>query len=250
MKNSFRRLLYSLADAVGDRCCPLCCEPLAGTASICPSCLTRLDKEAVIPCGDCGQPASSCRCPASGLSPLPTFLDGRSWLAHTWYFHVDSDRLTEALLLSCKRKYSPALSGYIAGVMAEELAAVLPENTRKGWILTYAPRSVKGFTDYGFDQCEEIVRQMGRALHIPVRRMLVRVSGEEQKRMESADHRISNIAGAFAPVRVPAGCRILLFDDIITTGATMREAGRVLADAGAAAVFPVAFAKTVYTRRR
>ena len=138
----------------------------------------------------------------------------------------------------------------IADKMAEELAVVLPQNTRKDWILTYAPRSVKGFTDYGFDQCEEIVRQMGKTLHIPVRQMLVRVSGEEQKRMESADRRIGNIAGAFAPVRVPAGCRVLLFDDIITTGATMREAGRVLAEAGAAAVFPIAFAKTMHTRRK
>lgn len=250
MKNRIQKLLLQAAGALGERCCPLCRTPLSGTAYLCGSCLARLEEEAALPCGECGQPAADCRCPDSSLSPLPAFLAGQNRLFHTWYSHAGEDRLTEALLLSCKRKYSPALSAYIAGVMTDALAAVLPENARRGWILTYAPRSVRGFTDHGFDQCEEIVRRMGKALHIPVRRMLVRVSGGEQKTMKSAAGRTANIAGAFEAVRVPEGCRVLLFDDIITTGATMREAARVLAEAGAAAVFPLSFAKTMHTRRK
>ncbi|MBQ8641382.1 MAG: ComF family protein [Clostridia bacterium] len=251
MKNLLYKLLIQAAGAIGDRCCPLCRSLLTDPeALLCPACYVRLAEEAAIPCGDCGHPASSCTCPDSSLSPLPAFLNGRNWLAHTWYFHAGEDRLTEMLLLSCKKKYSPALSAYIAGIMTDELAAILPEHIRTDWILTYAPRSVSGFTAHGFDQCEEIVRRIGKRLHIPVRKMLVRVGGGEQKTMESADRRMSNIAGAFEAVRVPESCRVLLFDDIITTGATMREAGQVLAEAGAVAVFPVAFAKTMYTRRK
>ena len=251
MTNIFHRLLYALAGAVSDRCCPLCRTVLADPAALlCPACLSRLEEEAAVPCSDCGHPASACTCPDSSLSPLPTFLVGRNWLAHTWYFHAGEDRLTEALLLACKRKYSPALSAYIAGKMTAELDTILSGQVRHDWILTWAPRSLAGFGKQGFDQCEEIVRRMGRSLHIPVRQMLVRVGGAEQKSMESADRRADNIAGAFEAVRVPAGCRVLLFDDIITTGATMREAGRVLAEAGAAAVFPIAFAKTMHTRKK
>lgn len=251
MKNLLHKLLSQAAGALGERYCPLCREPVCDSASaLCVSCLNKLAEEAAQPCRECGHPASACSCPDSSLSPLPAFLAGRNWLAHTWYAHAGEDRLTEALLLSCKRKYSPVLSAYIAGVMTDELAAVLPESTRKDWILTYAPRSVRGFTDHGFDQCGEIVRKMGKTLHIPVRQMLVRVGGGEQKAMESAIRRADNISGAFEAVRVPEGCRVLLFDDIITTGATMREAGRVLAEAGAAAVFPVAFAKTMYIRSK
>lgn len=150
------------------------------------------------------------------------------------------------MLLTCKRQYSPAISDYIARRMADILSPVLPENAGKHWILTYAPRSLQGFTDHGFDQCEEIVRQMGKILHIPVRKLLIRIGGAEQKTMASAGHRAENIAGAFAAVRVPKNCRVLLFDDIITTGSTMREAGQVLAEAGAAAIFPLAFAKTMH----
>lgn len=251
MTNLLYSLLLRAAGIVGDRYCPLCRTILQDkTASLCPACTDRLAKEAALPCQVCGHPASACTCPDSSLSPLPAYLDGRSWLAHTWYYHAGADRLTETLLLSCKRKYSPALSACIAGHMTDALGEILPKKSRGDWILTYAPRSLSGFAAYGFDQCEEIVRLMGKTLGIPVQRMLVRVGGGEQKSMESAERRAYNIAGAFEAVRVPAGCRVLLFDDIITTGATMREAGRVLADAGAAAVFPFAFAKTMHNGKR
>ena len=251
VKKLLKDLLLRTAGAFGEHSCPLCREALSDSGdSLCGTCLARLTEEASLPCAVCGHPTSSCRCPDSSLSPMPAFLAGRNWLAHTWYRHAGEDRLTENLLLSCKRKYSRTLSAYITACMTEELAYILPEDQRSQWILTYAPRSAAGFRKYGFDQCEEIVLQMGKSLHIPVRQMLVRVGGGEQKTMDSARSRKDNISGAFAPVRVPEGCRVLLFDDIITTGATIREAGRVLAEAGAAAVFPLSFAKTMHSHGR
>ncbi len=247
-----RKLLTVLADALGDKSCFLCGAGLSGAylrEGICPGCLQKLAEEAALPCPLCGHPASGCLCGHTNLSPLHIFLDGRTWLAHTWYLPNGADRLTEKLLLTCKKKYSRTLSRHIARVMAEELSRILPPEKRKGWILTYAPRSSVGYARHGFDQCEEIVRIMGSLLEIPVQKLLVRVNGGIQKDMESAARREDNMADAFAALSVPYGCRILLFDDIITTGATMREAGQVLANAGAAAIFPVAYAKTMYTRR-
>ena len=68
--------------------------------------------------------------------------------------------------------------------------------------------------------------------------------------METTGRREANTADAFRAVQVPKGCRVLLFDDIITTGATMRAAGHALADGGARAVFPLAYAKTIHPKWR
>lgn len=253
MNTALQRILEALAGAVGEKRCPLCGIILKNDSlqdGICPACLTKLTEEASLPCPGCGNPVLSCLCGNTGLSPLHIFLGDRTWLAHTWYISDTPDRVTEKLLLTCKKKYSYTLSAHIARVMAADLASLLPGEKRKDWILTYAPRSSGGYARHGFDQCEEIVRQMGRILGIPVQHMLRRTGGEEQKTMADISQREDNIAGAFEAVRVPKGCRILLFDDIITTGATIRAAGHALADAGAGAVFPLAYAKTVHPKWR
>lgn len=67
----------------------------------------------------------------------------------------------------------------------------------------------------------------------------------EQKKMTDAAARADNMADAFTPRRVPEGCRVLLLDDIITTGSTIRAAGNALVQGGATAVFPIAYATTM-----
>ncbi len=186
------------------------------------------------------------------LSPLPAFLsdgtESRTWLVHSWYHPVRGaetiDSATAALLLTLKRQYSPLLSAWIAHQLALSLAPYLLPEKRKDWILTYAPRSSTGYASHGFDQCAEIVGRLGAEMGIPVRKLLIRCGGEEQKHMTDASERSLNVSQAFMAKKVPEGCRVLLFDDIITTGATMREAGQILAYAGASCVFPLAFAKT------
>ncbi len=246
-------LLRLLLSAVGDARCALCHTAAAGADGLCPACIQRLREEEREPCLVCGEAAPLCRCPHMSLSPLPTFLSAgpatRTWLAHMWYHPIHGSESWEhastTLLLTCKKRYSPALSAWIAHAVAADLAPFLPPDSRRDWILTYPPRSEAGYRRSGFDQCEEIVRLLGRELGIPVRRLLSRQGGAEQKSQLDAAARVDNMAGAFVPRRVPKGCRILLFDDIITTGATLQEAGQTLALAGAAGVFPVAFAKTM-----
>ena len=172
-----RQILHTLAGVIGEKRCPLCSAVLLQENlqdGLCPGCLAKLAEEASMPCPGCGNPVSSCLCGNTGLSPLHIFLGERIWLAHTWYCPDTPDRVTETLLLSCKRKYSYTLSCHIAKAMAADLAPLLPVEKRKNWILTYAPRSSGGYTRHGFDQCEEIVRQMGAILGIPVRQMLRR----------------------------------------------------------------------------
>lgn len=247
----FYKFISFLLSGISESYCPVCQIHRTKPLTICDDCQTKLTTEAQIPCPHCHRPASKCLCGRTNLTPMPIFLSGRTWLVHTWYHPVGNRdlaegymRCTEPFVLNCKKRYYPAIFMYAAEQLATDLAPLLPPEKREGWYLTYPPRSDKGFQKYGFDQCEEIVYHLGRKLKIPVRRMLKRIGGSEQKKMIGAEARTENMVDAFIARRVPEGCRVLLFDDIITTGATMREAGHVLVEAGAAAIFPVAYAAT------
>ena len=91
----------------------------------------------------------------------------------------------------------------------------------------------------GTNNPELVAERLGRHLGIPVvQRSLVRCRNTPKQSGLSPNERISNVRGAFA-VRRPnsvTGRRILLVDDVLTTGATCNEATRALLDAGAAEV--------------
>ena len=77
--------------------------------------------------------------------------------------------------------------------------------------------------------------------------LLVRTRATESQKGRSVAQRHRNMVGAFAcphPARV-AGARIVLVDDVMTTGATANAAARVLRDAGAASVDVLVFARVV-----
>ena len=69
---------------------------------------------------------------------------------------------------------------------------------------------------------------------------------EKQSSMGSAEKRRANISGVYRAVdpELIAGKRILLIDDIITTGSTLSECARTLLDAGAKEVLCAAIAQT------
>ncbi len=98
----------------------------------------------------------------------------------------------------------------------------------------------------GFNQAEEIGRELSRTLDFPLYiDVLVRVKNTKPQVELRGAARTENVSGAFA-VQYPEKIRkkkILLLDDVFTTGATMEEAARVLKEAGAKQVFGVVAAR-------
>jgi predicted amidophosphoribosyltransferase len=86
----------------------------------------------------------------------------------------------------------------------------------------------------GFDPAVLLGRELARRLGVPFERGLrMRRSTRPQKSLTAAQRR-ENLRGAFRlRSRGMRGRNILLVDDIATTGATLREASRVLVGAGA-----------------
>lgn len=76
-----------------------------------------------------------------------------------------------------------------------------------------------------------------KALGLPQRELLCKVRKTEKQKTLSAHQRVFNVRGAYAVRGNVSGQRILLIDDVFTTGATLSECARVLKRAGAACVY-------------
>ncbi len=95
----------------------------------------------------------------------------------------------------------------------------------------------------GFNQAELIARGVGQRINTPVLDKLKVVRRTRDQVELSGEARRANVAGAYE-VRGPVAGRIVLVDDVFTTGATSSECARVLRKAGAKEVHVLALCRT------
>jgi len=90
----------------------------------------------------------------------------------------------------------------------------------------------------GFNQSELLAREIGRRASVPVHNMVRRVKATTPQAGLTNAKRRANVSGAFRVRRGAKlrGLRVLLVDDVMTTGATASACARVLKQAGAARV--------------
>lgn len=92
----------------------------------------------------------------------------------------------------------------------------------------------------GYNQAELLAQEMARQLDLPVSNALRRTRfTRPQVRLERGQ-RAANLEGAFQAVQPLPGRRVLLVDDVVTTGATAQQCARALLASGADAVYLLA----------
>lgn len=97
-------------------------------------------------------------------------------------------------------------------------------------VVTWAPTGSGRRAARGFDQAELVARAVARRLGLPCRRLLFRVHGASQTGRSRAE-RLTGPVFVARPTR--RARRVLVVDDVVTTGATLRAAARALAVSGA-----------------
>ena len=112
-------------------------------------------------------------------------------------------------------------------------------------VITWVPIGKKRLHQRGFDQCRLLAEAVGQELGLEPVKTLVKVKDTPpQSSIRRARARWSNVKGAYRAVdpALVAGKRVLLLDDVITTGATVSECAGVLRRAGAKEVICAAVA--------
>jgi len=95
----------------------------------------------------------------------------------------------------------------------------------------------------GFNQAEELCRQLQRETGMRLIRKVRRIRATPSQSGLGAARRMTNLRGAFSVCGHIGSRHVLLVDDVITTGATCRALAEVLIDAGVKKVSAVAIAR-------
>ena len=193
--------LLCAADSAADLLCPACAADLPQLpAALCPQCgeETTLGER----CGAC-------------LKDPPAF--ARTVALFRYEFPVD--RLIQAL------KYGHQLS--LAAWFGARLGQILVAADHD--LVLPLPLHPSRLRTRGFNQSLEIARPVARALGHPIDPILLtRTRATPPQADLPFTERARNVRGAFECAGDLAGRRILLVDDVMTTGSTLREASRIL----------------------
>jgi len=124
------------------------------------------------------------------------------------------------------------------------LAAYLADEEPFGTIdvVTYVPMSRSDRRKRGFNQAHLLAQGIGRRIGIPARRLLLKVRKTPPQAALPASERRENLRDAFRLIRSGKG-RVLLVDDIYTTGSTVEECAHTLKSGGYEAVFVLTVAR-------
>lgn len=121
-----------------------------------------------------------------------------------------------------------------------ELAQKIREAGLDFDVLTWVPVSWLRKRTRGYDQVELIACETGANLAVKPEKLLhKRRHNRRQSKIMDKQKRVRNVRGVYRPVCSEniRGKRVLLIDDIVTTGATVSEAARVLRESGARCVY-------------
>ena len=155
----------------------------------------------------------------------PQFLDS---ITAVWYYEGNVRR---SIL-----RYKFYGARHLAGGFGRNLAMRLLEKDGTYDILTWVPVSRLRRLTRGYDQVELLAEAVGRELNTEAQPTLKKIRhNRRQSSISSAAQRKANVLGAYrviAPEQI-RGKRILLLDDVLTTGATAGECARMLLTAGA-----------------
>lgn len=202
-----------------------------GRKQLCDGCRERLPRLTEPLCARCGAPTAwpvrRCReCAGRRLA----FASARAAVAY--------DDAVRAFVAAWKEHGLRRL----AGTAAELVAETVPRPSATA--LTFVPADDERTLLRGYRPAEALAGALARAWEFPAERLLERARATRRQRGLPLAKRRRNVAGAFtAAGRAPA--RVILVDDVYTSGATAAAAASALRSAGARTVHVVTFARAV-----
>jgi ComF family protein len=246
-RNTIRRAFRSALDAVLPPRCLKCGEILntsgiGPSGGLCPECWRKLAWLAAPCCFGCGQPfpfdaGPEARCGACLRQP-PAYDRARA----VFRYDAESRDLILGFKQADRTESAPVLAGWMARAGAELLdSAELIVPVPLHWTRLVSRR---------FNQAALLAQTLGRLgdRAVETQALMRRRATQSQGRFGRLG-RFRNVAGAIAVTtrhqKTVANRRILLIDDVITTGATANAAARALIAAGARNVDVLALAKVV-----
>jgi len=224
--------------------CVACEGPVSAWAeALCPPCHDTIEPVPAARCAICGLPFESAE---GGERPC-----GDCAAAPPAYAAARAGALYGGALEDALRAFKFGRRRDLAGYLVTETLRPLPEGIEgaESDLVVPVPLGRQRLRERRYDQAWLLARVLARELGLAAApRALRRLRDTAPQTSLSAKARAENVRSAFAAGEVPgglAGRRVLLVDDVMTTGATLSECARTLVAAGAAEVRAVTVARAI-----
>jgi ComF family protein len=245
LRRALRKGLDAVVSVLFPAPCRLCEAPLetASRIPVCPECLGSLRPFSGPACQGCGRPFAS---EQAGLVSKPLC---RACRAGIYAFDFArsygpyDEKMAPAILLLKHNAIAP-LGAWFADRLAELIAGEprLAEVDR----VVPVPLHRARLRERGHNQAELIARPLAKRVRLPLApNLLARIKPRPEKLRMSRRERWLSVRGAYTICKGKRvdKARILLIDDVFTTGATLDSCARVLRGAGAASVIALTVAR-------
>jgi ComF family protein len=210
--------------------CGVCGRP---GAFVCSGCLDAVPRTHGIRCDVCWRPMRGERCHACMSRPLALEM-----VRAPFRYEADVRHMVRAFKFGGQSSLAPILGAQLSEAYEDhrfdvDLIVPVPlTGARKRW--------------RGYNQALLLARELGRLQQLPVVEAMRRRGGTTpQAESTGIEQRYQNVQGVFSVAKPDAvrGQRVLLIDDVTTTGATLNACATELLDAGASAVLALTVAR-------
>ena len=197
-------------------------------------------------CPNCGAPFGWVSCTECGASR------GELWETRACVCALPLEGVGRSLVISYKdageRRLAPVLAAAMAVALDEASAWPAADGAARLDAseldaVCFVPATPAAYARRGFDHMEGVSRSLSGMLGLPLADVLARPEARDQRRL-GREERLANAASSTCVVGDVTGCSLLLVDDVVTTGASVRACARDLLAHGAESVTACALART------
>ncbi|MBO5274874.1 MAG: ComF family protein [Clostridia bacterium] len=217
------------------RCESCDCVLEKDSLALCPDCRAAWENEKREICRHCGKPHVFCDC----------MIEDYRYFHLLPYHPSGFESVSRNLILHAKER----ASRYLIRFEAKELASLLRSRgvLSHAYVISFVPRSHTSVLEHGFDQSELLAKALAAELDFEYAPLLTHEGNTKQKTL-TANARVANADESYILDADRAfyarGKRIILLDDVVTTGASMLACAKQLRRAGAAEVVLLSLART------
>lgn len=242
-----RDLFFHMAHSLCVCRCIACGEVIAEEDVFCSDCAEEYRAAKLSECGICGRSLSRCLCADTAFDGSPV----HKHLKLYRYLSDDFDAVGNRILYRMKTRDVNMRFRFLGSELAERAKELLPLD--ESFLISFVPRTRARVLEHGFDQSECLARELSYALSLPFSPLLHRTrGGKTQKALPTSAARTANAEESLrlkkSAQSTVEGRRVLLVDDLVTSGASMRTAAKLIRHAGAREVIAVSVAVVTHTR--
>ena len=226
--NRIQKICRFCTDLVYPNRCPCCNDFIVWNEFLCSSCREKVLVSTEEICDKCGKMKEECMC-----ASLPKYDEA----AVVSYYENEAKKA----LIEMKRSQNKNF-GWFAGQKLGELIKTCPE-----WLscdgIVPVPMSKRKKIARGYNQAEIIAKEISSVTGIPVMKdCIIKQGGYREQHTLNAAEREKNIESFLPAGRDLEGMKLILCDDILTTGNTLSRCAEILKMCGAKAVYAAAAA--------